>query len=142
MFVFSLQDPGVNCLCHADGVIARWQSTATKVKERTNKQQTKLQHISLPNICLLKYITNVHISILFFTFLTGSIWDRNCPERGYIRDENDCSIFYFCNGPIRYEFQCAAGLAFDPDKTACDYPENVPGCRPGFLNEPSRPNYT
>ena len=29
---------------------------------------------------------------------------------------------------FRYEFQCAAGLAFDPVKVACEWPKYVTGC--------------
>ncbi|EZA47279.1 hypothetical protein DMN91_005935 [Ooceraea biroi] len=55
-----------------------------------------------------------------------------CTKEGYVRDPNDCSVFYYCqnvNGvyqPAR--FQCATGLAFDPKINACNFPAQVPGC--------------
>ncbi len=69
-----------------------------------------------------------------------SPWKRDCPANGYTRDPKDCNVFYFCAGPIRYKFHCAAGLAFDPDKNQCEYPEVVSGCWPTLLN--IEPTYT
>ena len=54
-----------------------------------------------------------------------------CEGSGYVRDEHDCSIFYYCSGPILYEFQCAAGLAFDPEQLLCEWPDKVSGCERG-----------
>ncbi|XP_072764970.1 chitinase-3-like protein 1 [Anoplolepis gracilipes] len=55
-----------------------------------------------------------------------------CKKSGYVRDPNDCSVFYDCvpsNGtlnPIR--FTCPNGLAFNPSNNSCDYKSNVAGC--------------
>lgn len=55
-----------------------------------------------------------------------------CKKEGYNRDENDCSVFYLCQnvgGSLKPQrFDCPAGLAFDPQITACNYKNLVSGC--------------
>ncbi|KAL0110197.1 hypothetical protein PUN28_013683 [Cardiocondyla obscurior] len=55
-----------------------------------------------------------------------------CTKEGYVRDPQDCSVFYLCqniNGAYQPQrFNCASGLAFNPQNNACDYKQNVPGC--------------
>ncbi|XP_076284259.1 chitinase-3-like protein 1 [Lasioglossum baleicum] len=55
-----------------------------------------------------------------------------CNKEGYVRDPNDCSIFYYCQNVQgqwkMIQFHCPAGTAFDPSIVACNYKDNVPGC--------------
>ncbi|XP_011688020.1 PREDICTED: chitinase-3-like protein 1 [Wasmannia auropunctata] len=55
-----------------------------------------------------------------------------CKKDGYVRDEKDCGIFYHCqnvNGVYQVQkFNCASGLAFDPQINACNYKNLVEGC--------------
>nr|XP_033321147.1 chitinase-3-like protein 1 isoform X1 [Megalopta genalis] len=55
-----------------------------------------------------------------------------CQKEGFIRDPNDCSVFYNCvnvNGKlVEYRLQCPDGLAFDPNINGCNYRDQVPGC--------------
>lgn len=55
-----------------------------------------------------------------------------CKKEGYVRDEQDCSVFYQCqivNGSFKIEkFNCSSGLAFDPSINACNYKNLVDGC--------------
>ncbi|KAJ3653198.1 hypothetical protein Zmor_012462 [Zophobas morio] len=52
-----------------------------------------------------------------------------CSKVGYVRDPNDCSIFYYClhhNGAfIPLEQRCNSGLVFDEANLRCDYPSIV-----------------
>ncbi|NP_001073567.1 chitinase 4 precursor [Tribolium castaneum] len=52
-----------------------------------------------------------------------------CTKAGYVRDPDDCSIFYYClaynGGFVPLEQRCNAGLVFDEEKLWCDYPEVV-----------------
>ncbi|KAL6255476.1 hypothetical protein P5V15_013812 [Pogonomyrmex californicus] len=55
-----------------------------------------------------------------------------CKKEGYVRDEQDCGIFYLCqnvNGSYKAQrFDCPNGLAFDPEINACNYKNLVAGC--------------
>ncbi|XP_066581003.1 acidic mammalian chitinase-like [Prorops nasuta] len=52
-----------------------------------------------------------------------------CTKEGFVRDQEDCSVFYICqkfNGEYRAtRFSCANGLFFDDNLNVCNYPENV-----------------
>ena len=55
-----------------------------------------------------------------------------CTHEGYVRDSNDCSIFYYCqkvNGKyVANKFYCPYSLVFDTTINGCNYKYNVPGC--------------
>jgi chitinase len=56
-----------------------------------------------------------------------------CSAPGFVRDPNDCTIFYQCidngqGGWTVYTFNCGAGTVFDPSSGNCNFPELVPGC--------------
>ncbi|XP_014472435.1 PREDICTED: chitinase-3-like protein 1 [Dinoponera quadriceps] len=55
-----------------------------------------------------------------------------CKKEGYVRDEQDCSVFYQCTnvgGQLQAQrFHCASGLAFDPAHNGCNYRDRVAGC--------------
>ena len=46
-------------------------------------------------------------------------------DNGEYAHDKDCSLFYHCNHGITYEKECPAGLHFNPDDQACDWPSNV-----------------
>ena len=52
-----------------------------------------------------------------------------CEFEGYLRDPNDCSVFYLCvkieNTFIQYPFKCPFGTVFNPSIEVCDWPNNV-----------------
>lgn len=52
-----------------------------------------------------------------------------CTRSGYVRDPQDCSVFYQCvehaGTYIEYRFICPTGLYFDPSIIACNYPSLV-----------------
>jgi len=56
-----------------------------------------------------------------------------CTGPGYIRDPNDCAVFYQCvssgnGGWITYSYRCSGGTVFDPSSLSCTWPWLVPGC--------------
>lgn len=55
-----------------------------------------------------------------------------CTKEGYVRDPNDCSIFYYCqnvNGQFnQIKFNCPPGTAFDTSINTCNHKHLVPGC--------------
>ncbi|XP_020296290.1 chitinase-3-like protein 1 isoform X1 [Pseudomyrmex gracilis] len=55
-----------------------------------------------------------------------------CKKEGYVRDEEDCGIFYQClniNSVYQIQrFNCPNGLAFDPQINSCNYKNLVDGC--------------
>lgn len=55
-----------------------------------------------------------------------------CKQEGYVRDQQDCSKFYYCqNTDGKWNlasFSCSNGLVFDPAIKACNYKEQVTGC--------------
>ena len=65
------------------------------------------------------------------------LYNFRCPPGGNpavhprFPDPDDCQYFYFCiGGRDPQRSGCAVGLVFNPDKLACDHPENVVGeCR-------------
>uniref|UniRef100_A0AAG5DLM8 Chitinase n=1 Tax=Anopheles atroparvus TaxID=41427 RepID=A0AAG5DLM8_ANOAO len=54
---------------------------------------------------------------------------RICPKSGYVRDPNNCSVYYRCipNGIFltTWKFTCPTGLMFNEAISACDYPGRV-----------------
>lgn len=56
-----------------------------------------------------------------------------CKKDGYVRDEQDCNIFYLCynvNGVYQTQkFNCPNELAFDPKINSCNYKNLVDGCK-------------
>ncbi|KAI8036931.1 chitinase-3-like protein 1 [Drosophila gunungcola] len=51
-----------------------------------------------------------------------------CPAgapEGYVRDPENCSKFYFCNGGNTHSFDCPKGLSFDLNTNSCDYSGSV-----------------
>ena len=56
-----------------------------------------------------------------------------CKTPGYIRDPNNCSIYYQCvsngqGGYNVYTYSCPSGLLFDTVTTTCTWPSSVTGC--------------
>ncbi|KAJ4435528.1 hypothetical protein ANN_18144, partial [Periplaneta americana] len=54
---------------------------------------------------------------------------EGCPKEGYIRDPNNCQIFYYCqnvNGEYSFsQFSCPDGTLFDTTINACNYADAV-----------------
>ncbi|XP_044737016.1 probable endochitinase [Chrysoperla carnea] len=53
-----------------------------------------------------------------------------CTKPGFVRDPDDCSVFYMCEESsdgsyTQYRFECSDGLYFNEDTEVCDYAENV-----------------
>ena len=63
------------------------------------------------------------------------LYNFRCPLEGRnpavhprFPDPNDCQYFYVCiGGKDAQRSGCAVGLVFNPDKLACDHPDNVVG---------------
>jgi len=55
-----------------------------------------------------------------------------CKNNGYVRDKQDCSVFYLCqniNGIYQVQkFNCPDNLAFDLKINGCNYKYLVDGC--------------
>lgn len=55
-----------------------------------------------------------------------------CTHEGYVRDSQNCSIFYYCqnvNGKyIISKFHCPNNLVFDTKINTCNYKHNVLDC--------------
>ncbi|GLH06128.1 Probable chitinase 2 [Gryllus bimaculatus] len=56
-----------------------------------------------------------------------------CSSVGYVRDPNDCQIFYYCqpnglNGFTNHKFQCFGDLVYDVTLNLCNYKDQVPEC--------------
>jgi chitinase len=57
-----------------------------------------------------------------------------CKEPGYVRDPENCSIFYVCSLNNQGQWvvnqnQCPNGLVFDMTTFTCNYPSEVPECQ-------------
>lgn len=50
-----------------------------------------------------------------------------CVTTGYIRDPENCAKFYYCDKTSRYDFECPAGLVYDPENLICNW-SNVVEC--------------
>uniref|UniRef100_A0A182W1Z6 GH18 domain-containing protein n=1 Tax=Anopheles minimus TaxID=112268 RepID=A0A182W1Z6_9DIPT len=52
-----------------------------------------------------------------------------CPKNGYVRDPNNCSVYYRCipNGAFftSWKYTCTNGLYFNVAASTCDYPNRV-----------------
>lgn len=46
----------------------------------------------------------------------------------FIRDKNDCSMYYVCQGSTKHHKPCPSGLVFNENDNVCDWPENVSEC--------------
>ena len=51
-----------------------------------------------------------------------------CGKNEFLRDPNNCSMFYQCAHGIPYHKSCQAELAFDIETRACLWPYQVKGC--------------
>lgn len=52
----------------------------------------------------------------------GEVGAYRCPGNiGYVRDEKNCSRFYYCNAGTTYKFDCPSGLRFDLTSNSCNY---------------------
>ncbi|XP_001663099.2 chitinase-3-like protein 1 [Aedes aegypti] len=50
-----------------------------------------------------------------------------CVTTGYFRDPENCAKFYYCDKTSRYDFECPAGLVYDPENLICNW-SNVVEC--------------
>lgn len=50
-----------------------------------------------------------------------------CESEGYLRDPEDCGVFYYCmeSGAPAIVQTCGPGLYFDEKSYACDWPTRV-----------------
>ncbi|KAH8299319.1 hypothetical protein KR044_000387, partial [Drosophila immigrans] len=46
----------------------------------------------------------------------------DCTSDGHFQNSSDCNKYYQCANGIRYDFECGAGLYFDPSILSCNYP--------------------
>lgn len=54
------------------------------------------------------------------------VGEYRCPGNiGYVRDEKNCSRFYYCNAGTTYKFDCPSGLQFDLTSNSCNYSDLV-----------------
>lgn len=56
-----------------------------------------------------------------------------CQQEGYVRDKENCSIFYICqnvNGVYKAtQFSCPNDLVFDTKNNVCNFKNLVPECK-------------
>ncbi|XP_032306926.1 acidic mammalian chitinase [Drosophila ananassae] len=58
----------------------------------------------------------------------GGIGGEGCSTDGYFWRDNNCNLFYQCSNGVRYDFECGAGLYFNPSSGGCAWPDQVPNC--------------
>uniref|UniRef100_A0A914XI67 Chitin-binding type-2 domain-containing protein n=1 Tax=Plectus sambesii TaxID=2011161 RepID=A0A914XI67_9BILA len=65
------------------------------------------------------------------TTTTSSSQEISCKgqaEGAYLRDPNNCQLFYRCVYGQPVKFNCAPPTVYNPTIMNCDYKTNVPGC--------------
>lgn len=63
------------------------------------------------------------------TTTAGPTEEVSCSAAGFMRDPNNCSVFYRCvasgSSFTMSKFTCSNGLVFDVEKNVCNYPASV-----------------
>ncbi|VVC89567.1 unnamed protein product [Leptidea sinapis] len=77
----------------------------------------------------MKIVINVNV----FVLKEAAQPTKDCPHQfGYFPSSaaapNDCGQYRMCVGGHALEMLCPTGLAFNPAKASCDWPNNVPSC--------------
>ncbi|XP_052892133.1 probable chitinase 10 [Anopheles moucheti] len=94
-------------------------TTTTKATTTTTKTTTK------PTTTTTKPTTKPTTT----TTTKPSLLPTTCPKNGYVRDPNNCSIYYRCipNGAFftTWKYSCTNGLYFNLASSTCDYPNRV-----------------
>nr|CAD7394104.1 unnamed protein product [Timema cristinae] len=47
----------------------------------------------------------------------------NCTGQGFVRDSNDCAVYYRCEWSMKHTYICPEGLFYDSQLTLCNWPE-------------------
>nr|CAD7457549.1 unnamed protein product [Timema tahoe] len=47
----------------------------------------------------------------------------NCTGQGFVRDSNDCAVYYRCEWAMKHTYICPEGLFYDSQLTLCNWPE-------------------
>ncbi|CAG2057686.1 unnamed protein product, partial [Timema podura] len=59
----------------------------------------------------------------------------NCTGQGFVRDSNDCAVYYRCEWAMKHTYICPEGLFYDSQLTLCNWPEltdlSFPSCHHG-----------
>ena len=53
----------------------------------------------------------------------------NCTGQGYVRDPNNCGVYYLCEWGMKHTYLCPEGLHYDSTLNLCNWP-HVAGCEP------------
>ncbi|KAJ9583495.1 hypothetical protein L9F63_022158, partial [Diploptera punctata] len=51
----------------------------------------------------------------------------NCTGQGYVRDPNNCAIYYLCEWGMKHTYVCPEGLHYDSSLNLCNWP-HLAGC--------------
>lgn len=77
-----------------------------------------------------KQFLDLKLLLVKFYFIQAN--EVTCAEEeghiSYHKDNNDCRMYYMCEGERKHHMPCPANLVFNPDQNVCDWPENVEGC--------------
>ncbi|PSN52638.1 hypothetical protein C0J52_08812 [Blattella germanica] len=58
----------------------------------------------------------------------------NCTGQGYVRDPNNCAVYYLCEWGMKHTYICPEGLHYDSTLNLCNWP-HVAGCdKSQFIN--------
>ena len=71
----------------------------------------------------------VCMSFVFSSYVNSS---DICTQPGYVRDPNDCSVYYLCEfvdgSFVNMRYECPISFCFNPVIAACDFCANVSDC--------------
>jgi len=56
------------------------------------------------------------------------VCDDEDAHVAFIRDTQDCSMYYVCQGSVKHHKPCPTGLVFNENENVCDWPQNVEDC--------------
>lgn len=46
----------------------------------------------------------------------------NCTGQGFVRDPNNCSVYYLCEWKMKHTYVCPEGLHYDSSLKLCNWP--------------------
>ena len=77
------------------------------------------------------------------TELEPAISAPNCPRLyGTFPDSDDCTAFYNCRNGLANRYNCAPGLAFDPEDRVCKWADQVDVCKKMMNDEEKEKIFT
>nr|XP_022916744.1 uncharacterized protein LOC111426454 isoform X1 [Onthophagus taurus] len=88
-----------------------------------------------------KCVGRVYKIILLFTIIeatqigiipcleNGRFYRNPETSLGYVKNEDECSMYFLCLEGEVFEFRCSSGLVFDVEKQICDVQKNVENCQ-------------